>query len=361
LDGIEEVIGSGETKTSVRLKGGIACDLRLVTDEQFPFTLAHFTGSKEHNVAMRGRAQRLFNIRVSEYGLFDESADDALIECGDEAAIHERLGLAFIEPELREDGGEIAAAEADELPKLVAERDLVGVLHMHTTYSDGKESVATMARAAADMDFEWIGITDHSVSAFYAGGMKPDDVRRQFDEIDALNAGDSPVTIFKGIEVDILPDGGVDYDESIWKRTDFMIASVHSQFGMPEKEMTHRICRALENPWVTILGHPTGRLLLSREPYAVDLEAVIEAAAKHGRMIEINANPRRLDLDWRWVRRARDAGITIPIGPDAHNVPMLRDVWVGVGIARKGWLAKGDVLNCRSATQVKRTFAATRR
>lgn len=360
LDGVEEIIGSGDTKVSVRLAGGIACDLRLVSDAQFPFTLAHFTGSKEHNVAMRGRAQKMFNIRVSEYGLFDESKDDKLIACRDEAAIHRRLGLAHMPPEIREDMGEIAAAEKDDLPDLVEEKDIAGVLHMHTKYSDGKETVATMAKASAERGFKWIGISDHSVTAGYAGGMKPDAVKRQFDEIDKLNAGDSPVTIFKGIEVDILPNGDVDYDESIWKLTDFLIASVHSNFTLPEKEMTERVCRALENPHVTVLGHPTGRLLLSREPYAIDLEAVIEHAAKHGRLIEINANPRRLDLDWRWVRRARDAGIMLSIGPDAHRISMLDDTWGGVGIARKGWLTRDDLLNCKSAAQVKKVFAKTR-
>jgi DNA polymerase (family X) len=361
LEGVDEIVAKGETKTTVRLSRGISCDLRVVTDEQFPFTLAHFTGSKEHNVAMRGRAQREFSIRVSEYGLFDESRDGELIPCADEEALHRRLGLGPIAPEMREDLGEIAAAEAGELPNLVTEQDIVGNLHMHTVFSDGKESIERMARACAKRGFQWAGISDHSVTAAYAGGMTPERVLEQFEQIDALNARGVGCHLFKGIEVDILSDGSIDYDEEIWERSDFLIASVHSQFTMGEAEMTERIRRAMENPFVTILGHPTGRLLLSREPYAVDLGAVIDAAAHTGTMIEINANPLRLDLDWRWVRRARDAGVMIAIGPDAHSVPMLDDIWIGVGIARKGWLRRGDVLNCLSIKKTAATFALGRK
>lgn len=360
LSNVEEVIAKGDTKTSVRLALGIQCDLRVVSDEQFPFALAHFTGSKEHNVAMRGRAQREFNIRVSEYGLFDESKGDKLIPCKDEQSLYERLGLQFIPPEMREGMGEIEVAEKHEVPDLITEKDLQGTLHMHTTYSDGIESVESMATACKELGFKWLGIADHSVTAFYAGGMKPDEVKRQFDEIDEVNAKLNGIHIFKGIEVDILPDGSVDYDEKIWKLTDYLIASVHSSFGLSEKEMTNRICRALENPWVTILGHPTGRLLLSRDAYAVNMEAVIDKAGETRRMIEINANPRRLDIDWRWHRRAKERGIMMPICPDAHTIPMLHDTWTGVGIARKGWLTAKDVLNTRSVDEVKKIFKKSR-
>lgn len=360
LPGVAEVTASGETKTSVRLEGGLACDLRVVTDAQFPFALAHFTGSKDHNVAMRGRAQQRFGIRMSEYGLFDEGHGGKLLACRDEAAIHRRLGLAFIEPELRENAGEIEAAEEGTLPDLVRREDLRGTLHVHTTHSDGKASVAAMAEAAARLGFEWLGLADHSVSAAYAGGMKPGDVRRQFEEIDAINARGGPCRLFKGIEVDILADGDIDYDEAIWRETDFLVASVHSGFKMTEREMTRRLCRALEHPYVTILGHPTGRLLLRRAGYPVDLEAVIATAAKRRKMIEINCDPNRMDLDWRWLRRARDAGVTLPICPDAHDPAGLEHTWLGVGIARKGWLRARDVLNCLSADQVAKAFAATR-
>ncbi len=351
LPQVAEVTGSGETKTSVRLQSGIACDLRVVRDEQFPFALMHFTGSKDHNVAMRARAQRLFNIRISEYGLFDETRGDALIPCEDEAAIHRRLGLSPIEPELREDRGEIEAAEHGELPALVTREDVRGTLHMHTHSSDGKAGVLEMAQAGAQMGFEWIGIADHSVSAFYAGGMKPDEVHRQFDEIEALNAEGSPCRILKGIECDILPAGELDYDESIWKRTDFIVGSVHSSFTMTEREMTARVTRALENPYLSILGHPTGRLLLRRDPFAIDLEAVIDAAAKHGRIIEINGDPNRLDLDWRWVKRARDAGVMLSLGPDAHRPEDLKHTWLALTVARKGWLEAKHVLNTRTAPE----------
>lgn len=361
LPGVEDVIAHGETKSSVRLEGGLAVDLRVVEDSQFPAALAHFTGSKEHNVAMRSRAQREFGIRISEYGLFDK--EDSLIECEDEEALYGALELDWVPPELREDQGEIEAAEKRELPELLETRDLRGIIHMHTTYSDGRESLQTMAAACEERGYAWMGISDHSVTAAYAGGMKPDMVKRQFEEIDAWNrkSGKGKIRIFKGIEVDILGDGSIDYDEEIWEMSDFLIASVHSQFTMPEKKMTERVCRAMENPFVTILGHPTGRLLLQRDGYEIDLESIIEKAAETGTLIEVNANPRRLDLDWRWVKRARDAGVMIAIGPDAHSVPMLDDTALGVGIARKGWLRKGDVLNCLTAKQAEAVFKATRK
>jgi DNA polymerase (family 10) len=271
----------------------------------------------------------------------------------DEAALYELAGLAFVAPELREGLGEVDAAARDALPTLVVPDDIRGVLHCHSQYSDGGATIAEMADAARARGWQYLGISDHSQSAFYAGGLTPDAVLRQHDEIDALNAtyranGDG-FRLLKGIEADILPDGHVDYDASLLGRFDYVIASVHSRFGMTEAQMTERVCRALEDPHVTILGHPTGRLLLTREPYAIDMHAVIEQAAETGTAIELNADPHRLDLDWRLCARAKARGVPIEIGPDAHSTHGLDNVEIGVGIARKGWLASSDILNTRDA------------
>jgi len=338
---VESVIARGGTKVSVFLKAGINADLRIVSPREYPFALHHFTGSKEHNVAMRGRAKQL-GIKMNEYGLF---RDDALLTCRSEQEVFAALGLAWVPPELRENTGELEAAETGVMPSLVEMKDIRGIFHIHTTASDGASTLEALVAAAKRMGLEYIGITDHSESAFYAGGLTPEDVRKQHRAIDALNRRDPAFRIFKGIEADILPDGRLDYDEATLGSFDFVIAAVHSHFGMSGEEMTRRILRALENRRTTILAHPTGRLLLAREPYALDLERIIDAAAALGKVIELNANPHRLDLDWRHCKYAKRQGARIAVNPDAHHVEGLADMRYGLSIARKGWLEAPDIIN----------------
>ena len=350
LPGVERVVQHGETKSEVILQSGVQCDLRAVSDSEFPFAEHHFTGSKEHNVAMRALAKKA-GMKLNEYGLFREGESKS-VPCKDEAEIFEALKLSFIEPELRENMGEIEAAAEGGLPKLIEMGDLRGIIHMHTTYTDGRASAAKMAEAALSLGYSWIAITDHSQAVTVAGGMKPEDALRQGMEIDELNAGFSNFRILKGIEVDILADGSLDFDDELLSGFDLVIAAVHSRFSMGEKEMTERIVQAISNPNVDILAHPTGRLLLAREPYAVDMTAVIEAAAEFRTAIEINAHPQRLDLDWRLCKAAKERGVKIAISPDAHAPEALSDAAYGVGIARKGWLEKRDVLNCLEADEL---------
>jgi DNA polymerase (family 10) len=338
---VAEVIVLGETKASLRLAGGPQLDVRAVSDLEFPYALRHFTGSKEHNVALRARAQER-GLQINEYGLW---RGEERVPCRDEAAFFAALGLAEIPPELREDRGEIEAAERNALPALLERRDLRGVLHTHSTYSDGVDTIADMAREARQRGYEYIGLSDHSQSARYAGGMQPPDVERYLEEIDRLNGGLEGIRILKGTECDILPDGRLDYPDALLERFDFVIGSVHSSFGMTEAAMTERVLRALSHPRLDILGHPTGRVLLAREPYALRLEAVLEAAAERGVAVEINANPHRLELDWREIRGFLARGGWVSIQPDAHRVAGLDDMRYGVDVARKGWVTKERVLN----------------
>ncbi|MBI3611543.1 MAG: DNA polymerase/3'-5' exonuclease PolX [Nitrospirae bacterium] len=356
LPEVEEVIAKGETKSSVRLKSGINADLRVVSDAEFPYALHHFTGSKEHNVAMRGRALRL-GFKMNEYGLFQ---GEKLIACKNEEEIFARLGLAFIPPELREDMGEIAAAETKKLPKLIAAADIKGIFHNHTVYSDGNATLEAMVEAARSAGYEYIGISDHSRSAVYANGLEIERVRQQQKEIDELHKKHKDITIFKGTECDILPDGTLDYPDDVLAGFDFVIASIHSKFAMTEAGMTDRILKAIQNPYVTILAHPTGRLLLTREAYPVDMRKIIRAARDHGVVMELNANPLRLDLDWRLCPLAVEMGVPVSINPDAHSVEGIGDVQYGVGIARKGWLTRESVFNTKSAVEMKKVLAQRR-
>lgn len=289
-------------------------------------------------------------LKMNEYGLFRGEKN---IKCKSEEELFAALKLQFIEPELRENMGEIQAAEKNELPKLVEEKDVRGIFHVHTNFSDGGESLENMAQAVKKMGLAYIGISDHSRSAAYAGGLKEDDIKRQHELIDRLNEKLKPFCVFKGIESDILPDGALDYDEKTLARFDFVIAAVHSNFNMPANDMTARIKKALQNNYTTMLAHPTGRLLLSREPYAVNMEEIIETAAKYGKAIELNANAHRLDLDWRHCIYAKKKGVKISINPDAHQIAGLHDISFGIKIARKGWLSKEDCLNCMSMEQIK--------
>ena len=334
------ITAQGDTKTSVRLPSGLAIDLRLVTAEQFPFALHYFTGNVAHNVRIRQRAiDRGYSL--NEYEL--SGAEHPPIKS--EEDLFRVLGLPYIEPELREDRGEIEAGEKGALPRLVTLSDMKGILHCHTTYSDGKSTVEEMAEGAVAAGASYLGLTDHSVSARYAGGLSEEDLARQHADIDRWNSKSTTLRILKGAEVDILPDGTLDYPDRVLEGLDFVIASIHTNFGMGEEEMTARVVKAIRNKHVGILAHPTGRLLLQRDGYRLNLETVFRAAAEEGVVIEINANPRRLELDWREVRAAKAHGLKLAVNPDAHHVSGYLDLRYGIGAARKGWLTPDDVIN----------------
>lgn len=354
MPSVEKILGAGDTKASVILSSGRQADLRVVSDDEYPFALHYFTGSAEHNIAIRRRAQSL-GLKINEYGLWKGAKR---LACKDEEAIFRKLGLPFIPPELREDWGEIDAAEADTLPRLVQRKDLRGTFHVHSTYSDGTDPLEAMIHRAATMGFEYVGISDHSRSAGYAGGLSVERLEEQRGEIAALRKKYAKITILHGIESDILKDGSLDYPRAVLEKFDFVIGSVHSSFTLSEQEQTRRVVKALENPYLTILGHPTGRLLLQRDGFKIDLDRVIEAAARAGKVIEVNASPLRLDLDWRRCRQAKEAGVKVSINPDAHGVDGLQDVDYGVDTARRGWLEAGDVLNTRSWEQIRSLLGA---
>ncbi len=351
LPGAADVTAEGPTKTSLRFADGLAADLRVVSEEEFPSALLYFTGSQEHNTQLRGRAKRL-GMKLNEYGLFAAEAAGRPVPCDSEAAIYAALGLAYIEPELREGWGEIEAAERGTLPVLLEKRDLRGLIHLHTTASDGRDTLEDMVAAARGAGYSYAAITDHSQSAAYAGGLDEAQVLAQREEVRVLRRSLPDFRIFHGTEADILADGSIDYGDEFLKGFDIVVASVHSRFGLPREEQTRRLIRAVENPLVSVLGHPTGRLLLSREGVTADWEAVLDAAARSGCAFEVNCNPERLDLDWRLCRRAADAGVLLSIGPDAHSVAELELVSLGVGIARKGWVAAAATLNARSADEL---------
>lgn len=355
---VESVIGAGETKASVILKSGINVDLRVVSDKQYPYTIHHFTGSKEHNTALRHRGKNM-GIKINEYGLFD--TEEKVIECKTEEEIFHALGLSYIPPELRENMGEIDASQEGKIPELVEFADINGSFHIHTTYSDGSATVAEMVEAAKKWGWNYLGVTDHSQSAFYARGLRPKEIDNQIQEIDNLNEKNPDFTIFKGIEVDILKDGSLDYPDEILKKFDFVIAAIHSGFKMTEQEATVRLVKAMENPYVTMLAHPTGRLLLAREGYPVNMKTVIKAARDNDVIIELNASPYRLDIDWRWCHYAREMRAKIAINTDAHNVADLANIEVGLGIARKGWLEARDVFNTLTREEVSKYLMERKR
>lgn len=357
LSGVRDVVGGGGPSMALRFRNGVQADLYCVPDDRFAVALWRATGSATHIAAME-RLARQHGLTLAHDQLLDREGRP--IPIADEAGVYDALGMAWVPPELREDRGEIEAARTGTLPRLVEQRDLRGVLHCHSNYSDGTTTIEEMARAAQRRGWTYIGITDHSQSAFYAGGLTRDAILRQHDEIDQVNDRLEGVRVLKGIEADILADGRVDYGADLLDRFDYVVGSVHSRFGMSEAQMTERVLRALEDPHLTILGHPTGRLLLTREPYALDLPAVIERAAELDVAIELNCDPHRLDLDWRWLQVARERGALVEIGPDAHSPEGLDHVELGIGIARKGWLEPGQVLNARDAEGVL-AFARRRR
>ncbi|HEX9283754.1 MAG TPA: PHP domain-containing protein [Gemmatimonadales bacterium] len=343
--GVTEIAGRAGAVT-LRFASGTVVEVLLTTPARFGLDWIRATGSLDHVVALEAR---------------DRAAGVSLTaDWPDEESVYRALGLPWIPPELREGSGELEAAADGRLPRLVTQRDLRGFLHCHSNYSDGTVTVAEWAEACAAAGYEWVGITDHSKSAAYAGGLRAEDVARQHAEIDAVNRDRTGIRVLKGVEADILADGTLDYGPQVLDRFDFVIGSIHARFGMSEAEMTARVLAAMDDPHLTILGHPTGRLLLQREPYAIDLEQVLAKAAARRIAVEVNADPHRLDLDWRMARRARELGVTISIGADAHSTAGITNVAVGLGIARKGWLEAAEVLNTRDAEGFL-AFGRTRR
>jgi DNA polymerase (family X) len=352
-DDVVEILGRGETKCSIRVKQGRQVDLRIVESKAYPAALMYFTGSKEHNVFLRGRA-RDRGMALNEYGLFflndsGETDFERPIPISSEEDIYQHLGLHFIPPELRENPGDLIRFETETADKLITEADLKGILHAHSTWSDGSYSIKEMALACIERGYQYLGITDHSRTAAYAGGLSTERVFNQWREIDTLNdefaQQNINFRILKGIESDILPDGTLDYDDEVLAGFDVVIASVHASLDMPEDKMMERFFRAIENKYSNIIGHPTGRLLLKRAESKLDMNSLIEHAATHHTAIEINANPWRLDLDWRWGRKARQEGLFSAICPDAHSIEGIDDTQYGIKIARKAGFSPKMILN----------------
>ncbi|MBM3710386.1 MAG: DNA polymerase/3'-5' exonuclease PolX, partial [Actinobacteria bacterium] len=316
LEEAEEVIAKGDTKSSIRLKSGINMDIRTVSDFQYPYALHHFTGSKEHNTAMRTLAKKS-DIKMNEYGLFK---NDKLIKCVSEEGIYAYFEMDYIEPELRENTGEIDAAKNKTLPRLINQNDIKGLLHFHTESSDGNMTFEQAAAELKKMGLKYGGVADHSKTARYAGGIREEDIHSYIEKIDKINLKYQDFKIFKGIESDILPDGNLDYKDEILEKFDFVIAAIHSNFNMSEKQMTDRIIKAMQNKFTSILAHPTGRLLLTRDPYSVNIIDIIDAAAEFDVDLEINASPFRLDLDWQSCKYAKEKGVKMCINPDAHSL-----------------------------------------
>ncbi|SFI80582.1 DNA polymerase/3'-5' exonuclease PolX [Thermoflavimicrobium dichotomicum] len=352
---VRQVVGQGETKVSivVEVEGIVmGVDIRLVRPDQFGSALHHFTGSKEHNVRIRQRAKQL-GWKVSEYGIYDPETHQTM-KFAQEAQFFAQLGLPWIPPELREDRGEMEEAEAGRLPTLIRLEDYRGDLHLHTLYSDGTDTIYSMAKAAQERGYEYIAITDHSRSLKVAGGLSIDEVYEQWEEIEQVKRQLPGIEILKGTEVDILPDGTLDYPDELLKEMDLVIASVHSQFHQDEKTMTRRIVKAMENPYVHIIAHPTGRLLLRRDPYEVDVDVIFRHARETGTIFELNANPYRLDLSDELLKRAKEEyGLKFTINTDAHATEGFSQVIFGIATARRGWLEKQDVINTYSFHQLK--------
>jgi DNA polymerase (family X) len=379
---VESIIAHGPTKSSVQLRSGVQCDLRVVSAAEYPFALNYFTGNKEHNIEMRNRALKR-GWTLNEYRLGPLPAGEAkaaarqtgavkkdrriaakpalkktppalkIPEIHDEAQLYRALDLDFIPPELRENSGEFEAAEKHALPRLIEKENLRGTFHCHTVASDGHNSLEEMAAAAQELGLEYLGIADHSRSSVQAHGLDAGKLRAQLTSIRKLNRKFDGFRLFAGVECDILRDGTLDFPDEVLSEMDFVVASIHSVFNLSEAEMTRRVIRAMSNRFVTMLAHPTGRLLLQREPYTIDIPAVLDAAAATGTWVELNAAPKRLDLDWRWWPLAKKKGVKCVINPDAHRTERLQDLWFGIGIARKGWLTKADVMNCLSLGKIE--------
>jgi DNA polymerase (family 10) len=358
MDGIAEVTAHGDTKSSIRLEGGMQADLRVVPSEQFYFALHHFTGSKDHNVRMRQKALSL-GLSLSEWGLRPEEEKDSSrkagpVEANSEEDIFKALGLQYVPPSLREGMGEVEAAERNELPELLEFSDLKGCFHNHTTASDGRNTLEEMAEEADRRGWEYLGISDHSKASFQANGLDEERLSKQVQAIREINqSGKFRVHLFAGSEVDILSGGKLDFEDSDMDSLDYVVASVHAGLTQDEETMTARLLKVLEHPKVTMLGHMSGRLLLKREPSRMNVQKIIDAAIANGKIIELNANPMRLDMDWRHWRRAAEKGLLCCINPDAHALHHFDFQHAGVLAARKGWLTAKEVFNTRTLTEVK--------
>ncbi len=346
LPAIDEVVTSGEAGAKALTHRGLTVDLRIVAQESFGNLLQHFTGSARHNEALRTKVVKR-GLHVSEYSVTDD-ATGAVHRCTTEEEVYELLGMAYIEPELRENRGELDAASSGELPELLTLADIRGDLHCHTTASDGRDSIEQMARAAQERGYGYVAITDHSATHGFGNHVTPDELKRQIERIRAVDAAMEDFRVLAGTETNVLPDGSVDYKDDLLAELDWVVASVHTSFGIGENEMTDRMVAAIEHPLVDVIGHPTGRLIGRREPYAVDLGRVIEAAARTHTFLEINANPNRRDLDDVHARVAARAGVTILIDSDAHGTETLANMRFGVATARRAWLSAADVANTRS-------------
>jgi len=366
--GIITVSAQGDTKASVVLEGGIQADLRVVSDSEYPFALAYFTGSKEHNIVMRQRAITR-GLRLNEYGLFrstEETRDPKLlVPCKTEEDIFAQLGLSYVPPEIREHHGEFEAAQDGKIPQLIEWTDLKGSLHNHSTWSDGHEPVEEIAEKVRDLGLAYWAITDHSKSSFQAHGLEPARVREQIRLIAEVNKkladSGSEFRLLTGSEVDILSEGRLDFDNELLAELEVVVASIHAGFSQNEAEMTKRLVRAAENPNVHILGHLTGRLLLERESYKVNQQAVIDACAATGTWIELNCNPWRFDMDWRLWPYAISKGVKCVINPDSHRMEHAGFLRLGAGVARKGWLTKSDVMNTLSLSELRLALGRKRK
>jgi len=364
LPWVKQVTNHGTTKSSVLLKNGMSADLRVVSDKEYPYALHHFTGGKEHNVAMRQRAIAQGK-KMSEWGLFEIGAgkkagadeEGKLIPCHTEQELFAALGLQYIPPELRENLGEIEAAEKREIPRLIEWTHLRGTFHCHTNWSDGKNTLAEMADEAHELGLDYLGIADHSKSSFQANGLNEERLAKQIELIAEYNAKTPGFHVFAGSEVDILKDGRLDFSDDVLAKLDYVVASVHNSMNQDEAGMTARVIRAMENEYVTMLGHPTGRLLLQREPYQINLEKIIDCAARTGTWIELNCSSMRMELDWRWWHRARDKGVKCVINPDAHRMSQFAMLRHGVTMARKGWLRREDVMNTMTLDAIRNALA----
>lgn len=357
MEGISEVTAHGETKSSIRMEGGMQADLRVVPTDQFYFALHHFTGSKDHNVRMRQKALSM-GLSLSEWGLRPEEEKNATrkkgpVSASSEEDVFKALGLSYVPPALREGMGEVEAAEKGELPELLKLDDLQGCFHNHTTASDGRNSLKEIAGEADKRGWAYLGIADHSKSSFQANGLDEERLLKQVHAIQAINdSGEFRVRLFSGSEVDILSEGRLDFEDSVLESLDYVVASVHNGLTQDEDTMTTRLIRAIEHPHVTMIGHLSGRLLLRREACKMNIQKIIDAALANGKILELNANPMRLDMDWRYWRKAADRGLLCCINPDAHALHHFDFQYAGVLAARKGWLQREQVFNTRTLPEV---------